>query len=299
MKKKPEISVCIPAYNSVEIIGRTIKSVLKQSFRNFELIIIDDDSIDNTYNIVKSFKDSRIKYIKNINNIGWRANIKKCYEQANGKYIVILCHDDFLKPNFLEKGVETFEKYPNIGIWACSSVRLDDKEKVVNYHIRSRVGYIKNNEYFKYTYSMKDVSPPSETMLKKDCVFKAGGYNDKDYEYAPEIDLYLRIANNGCDTFHSEEKLTYRTRWKNSVSSKIDGHWMPFKDRLKIIKKYKNYKYIDRKTYFKTLNFQVNRAFIAYTNDKMLNKGRPDEIFKGIKNVLKKDFIFRYYKNFY
>jgi len=111
----PKVSVIIPAYNCGNLIERTILSVCNQTFKDWELIIVDDGSTDKTKEVVLSFqkKDSRIKYFFQ-NNSGAPAKPKNVgILNATGKYIAFLDHDDEWVPKKLEKQIGVFEKTEN------------------------------------------------------------------------------------------------------------------------------------------------------------------------------------------
>src|SRR3990167_10836604 len=100
------VSVILPTYNRSEYLGRAIESVLNQNYNNFELIIIDDSSTDKTSEVILKYKDSRIRVVKNQENIGFVKSLNKGIKQANGKYIARLDDDDFwTSPDKLEKQV--------------------------------------------------------------------------------------------------------------------------------------------------------------------------------------------------
>lgn len=92
----PFFSVCIPTYNKSEDLKNAINSVLEQTYKDFELIISDNNSPDDTKQIVQSCKDKRIKYFKNSNNIGWIKNLKKAISKANGEYVLLQGDDDYM-----------------------------------------------------------------------------------------------------------------------------------------------------------------------------------------------------------
>jgi len=77
-----KFSICMPVYNGEYVINQTLRSILTQSFDNFEVIIIDDCSKDNTIEIIKSFNDKRIKYYKNEKNLCYPKNLEKCRKKA-------------------------------------------------------------------------------------------------------------------------------------------------------------------------------------------------------------------------
>lgn len=130
----PLVSVIIPAYNRGDVLSRTIESVLSQTFRDFELIIVDDGSTDNTktviYNLAK--KDNRIKYIWQSNSGGASAPKNTGFKQSCGKYIAYLDHDDEWFAEKLEKQIKKFEEDPTLGIVSCDVIiSSQGKEKVL------------------------------------------------------------------------------------------------------------------------------------------------------------------------
>lgn len=96
------VSIIMPSYNTAKYIGEAIQSVLNQSYQTWELIIIDDCSTDDTDRVVKTFNDSRIKYIKNNRNVGAATSRNYALKKATGKWIAFLDSDDRWKPKKLE-----------------------------------------------------------------------------------------------------------------------------------------------------------------------------------------------------
>ncbi len=94
----PELSVIIPVYNSAEYISEAIESILNQSYQNFELVIINDGSGDNSGSIIKSFSDSRIKYFENEGNRGLVYSLNRGMEESKGRYIARMDADDIALP---------------------------------------------------------------------------------------------------------------------------------------------------------------------------------------------------------
>jgi len=110
-----KLSILMPAYNGQEFIKQTISNVLSQSFRDYELIVVDDCSTDKTPQIIKSIKDNRIKFSRNKKNLGYSDNLEKCRKMAQGKIIYLLAQDDVLAPDALLNTSKAFKKHPKIG----------------------------------------------------------------------------------------------------------------------------------------------------------------------------------------
>ena len=111
---EPKVSIGLPVYNDAETIEKTINSLLRQTFKNFELIISDNASDDETARICEEFllKDSRIKYIRQPYNIGGEENFEFVLKQAKGKYFKWIGGDDWISPDFLEVNMLALESNP-------------------------------------------------------------------------------------------------------------------------------------------------------------------------------------------
>lgn len=110
-----KFSILIPTYNGAKIIGETLRSILSQSFSNYEIVIQDDSSKDNTEEVIKSFKDSRIKLFKNKKNLGYTKNIEEARKKATGEIIYLMGQDDILGKNALAATYKAFKTSEDIG----------------------------------------------------------------------------------------------------------------------------------------------------------------------------------------
>jgi len=110
-----KFSILIPTYNGEKIIGETLRSILSQSFSNYEIIIQDDSSKDNTIKVIKSFKDSRIKLFKNKKNLGYTKNIEEARKKATGEIIYLMGQDDILGTDALAATYNAFMTSEDIG----------------------------------------------------------------------------------------------------------------------------------------------------------------------------------------
>ncbi len=135
----PKISVLVPVYNSEKYLADTIRSVLSQTYQNFELILLNDASVDHSEQIALSFQDKRILYYKNEHNLGISATRNKLMELAdkNSKYIAVLDNDDICLPDRFAVQVDFLEKHPDISIVGSyfelfnSNENLDFKTKML------------------------------------------------------------------------------------------------------------------------------------------------------------------------
>ena len=110
-----KFSILMPVYNGSKVISPTLRSILSQSFDNFELIIVDDCSKDDTGKIIRGFKDKRIKFFKNKKNLGYPGNLEKCRKKAKGDVLYLMGQDDILGKEVLLNTYNVFAEDENIG----------------------------------------------------------------------------------------------------------------------------------------------------------------------------------------
>ncbi|PSF36748.1 glycosyltransferase family 2 protein [Aphanothece hegewaldii CCALA 016] len=123
----PEITILMSVYNEEEYLQKAINSILNQTFTNFEFIIIDDGSIDDSLKDIRSFSDTRIKVISNKKNLGLADSLNKGITLATGKYIARMDADDIAHSNRLAIQFNFLEKHPEVGILGSFCQLFDDK----------------------------------------------------------------------------------------------------------------------------------------------------------------------------
>src|SRR3990170_1950083 len=88
----PTVSLCVPTFNRAQALGRTLESLLRQTFTDFELVVVDNASSDDTTNVVRNFRDPRIRYYRTPTNLGLYPNWNRCLDLARGEYVAVY-HD--------------------------------------------------------------------------------------------------------------------------------------------------------------------------------------------------------------
>lgn len=165
------ISVIIPLYNKEKTIVDTIFTVLEQTYKNLELIIVDDGSTDRSYDKIKNIKDKRIKYYKKKNG-GVSSARNYGIEQSNGDYIFFLDADDIIYKNCLEELINTFYRYPLAQIICGNYYSIYCGKKTVVSTIKE--GYIENS--IKEFYNEK-LSPRTGVLLIKRSILLHNNFN--------------------------------------------------------------------------------------------------------------------------
>lgn len=188
MATSPKISVILPVYNAEKYIAESIKSILDQTFRDFEFIIINDGSKDKSEEIILSFKDERIVYISQ-QNIGLAATLNKGIEVAKGSYIARQDNDDISFKERLRIQYEFLEKNKGIDLVGASAEIIDEKGQPTGRFHRHET----SNDCLKFFLLFDNPFVHSAVMFRKATVQKIGGYNTSK-EIFEDYNLWSRIA---------------------------------------------------------------------------------------------------------
>jgi glycosyltransferase involved in cell wall biosynthesis len=123
----PLVSFVVLSYNYARFIGETIRSILNQKGdHDFEVIIVDDASTDNSHEVISRFKDSRIRYIRHERNLGHAATVTDGLKAARGKYVARIDSDDRYRPNFLNEVLSVFARHPEVGLVHADAALIDE-----------------------------------------------------------------------------------------------------------------------------------------------------------------------------
>lgn len=182
----PLVSVLMTAYNREKYIAEAIESVLSSTYQNFELIIVDDCSNDNTVSIIKDYaiKDKRINVYFNEKNLGDYRNRNKAAGYAKGEYIKYCDSDDMLYDWTLEYCLKIMEKYPDAGMG------------ILNLNKDIQLEYIRSEEAININFFKTDILSigPSGTILRSEA-FKKAGYFKPDYGAASDMYFNIKITS--------------------------------------------------------------------------------------------------------
>lgn len=213
------VSVVIPAYNSENFIGQTIDSILAQTYPDFTLTVVDDQSTDNTEGVVRSYADGRIRFVKNEKNLGLTGNFDHCLDFMKGsEYGLLICNDDIIEKDYLARKVAAFEKDRDI-MMVCNAtniinpegkklfVRKTQKEDVLDGKTVIMRSYMKGNIF----------GEPSGTMIRTSVLDRIAGY-DQSLRYALDWEFSVRVAAEGKVAFLQEPLNAFRVS-KGSASS--------------------------------------------------------------------------------
>ena len=177
----PKVSVLMPIYKTDEkYLRQAIESILSQTFGDFEFLILDDCPDDAREDIVKSYKDIRIKYIKNEINLGITPTRNKLIEFSKGEYLAIMDHDDVSRPNRFAKQVEYLDSNPEVGVVGSNVHMICSNRDIV---------YPSKDQDIKTTLMMKCAIVHPSSMVRKSVLTDNNiRYNE---HYSPSEDYKL------------------------------------------------------------------------------------------------------------
>ncbi len=187
--KKPKISVIMSVFNGEDYLKESIESILEQTYRDFEFIIIDDGSNNETKEILKNFlkKDSRIKIITNKKNIGLTKSLNKALKITKCKYIARQDGDDVSLPQRLEKQIEFLENNPKIKILGSFGYGINQKGEILRKEIpptffqEVKKNLIKKNPFIH-----------TSVIVERETLNRVGSYNER-FETTQDYELWFRV----------------------------------------------------------------------------------------------------------
>ncbi len=187
MTKRPFVSVVMPVYNGGQYLKAAIESILTQTFKNFELVIINDGSTDQSEDIIKTYQDERVRLISR-GNKGLVDTLNEGITKARGELIARMDADDISEPTRLEEQVKFLEKYPDIGLVGTTSfiIREDGRYSHVN-------PVLTEDQDLRKAFLVGNMFVHGSAMVRSDVLKKSGLYR-KLALHAEDYDLWVRVA---------------------------------------------------------------------------------------------------------
>jgi glycosyltransferase involved in cell wall biosynthesis len=186
MQKKPFFSICIPSYNSVDLLNKLIQSILKQTFKNIEIIISDDSTNEEVWDFYKSLNDKRVAYFKHKSLINPTENWNSALKRAKGKFRILVHHDDYFSDDFtLEKIYNESQKNGESMVYFLGFINENNFRKFY-------YGKFLMNQFFRRPDDLLYVnyfSSPSCLVLNQ----KVDLLYNEDLKWLVDVELYARL----------------------------------------------------------------------------------------------------------
>lgn len=287
MNKQVEISVILPVYNASKYLRKSIESVLNQSFVDFELIIINDASTDDSEEIIKQFTDSRIIYIKNEVNKRLIKTLNLGLSVAKGKYIARMDADDIAIPNRFEMQVSFLNTNQDYVLVGTSVNQIEENDVFIK-----RLNYFQKHE--ELVFSLVFFSPfvhPS-VMIRKSTLDTHSLQFDENFLHAEDYELWTRLVRFGKVANINEPLLEYRVH-QNQISSIYTSEQLKMNEIIQLNYLSEIFKSVDKShlnVFFKLKQFdfitQIKSLIAIKKSNGFKNQLFSDYLNKQIKTLL-------------
>lgn len=236
----PLVSVCIPTYKGADHLPAAIDSVLSQSITDWELVIVDDASPDDTPQIVQRYSDARIRYLRNPHNFGPEGNWNRCLEEARGRYFKLLPQDDLLYPHTLQRQVDRLEKDAEGSLALVFGSRniIDAQGHTITRrgYPGGREGIMKGAEVTRrcVRYGTNLIGEPGSVLMRTSLAHQVGPF-DGSISYIIDLDYWVRLLAHGDAYYLSEPVSAFRVSrgsWSVAIGSKQSEEYRRFIAKL-------------------------------------------------------------------
>jgi teichuronic acid biosynthesis glycosyltransferase TuaG len=238
------VSIITPSYNSSRFIEECVGSVLSQTYDNWEMLIVDDYSADNSLQILKKYNDKRIQLIELDKNVGASESRNVAIRKAKGKYIAFLDSDDLWEPQKLEKQISFMETEDIAFSFSTYQPMSDDESKL--YSIIHAPKIVTYSSYLK-----KTIIGCLTVVIDRE---KTGGFEMPNIRSSHDMALWLLIMRRGFDAYGLDENLA---RYRIVSTSNTANKWRAAKDVWKV------YRQFEKLSFFYSIWCFLNYAFNA------------------------------------
>ncbi len=210
----PSITVLMPVYNAEKYLREAIESILEQTFTDFEFLIINDGSTDKSEDIILSYTDTRIRYVKNESNLKLVATLNKGFNLATGKYVVRTDADDLNYPDRIELQYSFMEQNPSIGLSGTGFEIFGENTSV------SKVQYSPDHNTICLKHLYQIHLSHGTSIFRMDVVKQHNLYFDPSYVHAEDYELWTRFSQ--VSRLANIQKVLYKVRHHEEEVSKLN-----------------------------------------------------------------------------
>jgi glycosyltransferase involved in cell wall biosynthesis len=200
LRRRPAVSVCIPAYQGERFIAETVANVLAQTFTDFELVVLDNACTDRTAEIVTSFPDLRIRLERNPTTLPLPENWNRAVALCRAPLIKLVCADDLLHPRCLELQAQPMLDDPDLALVACRQHMVDEQARVLvpNRSLRGLLGRWESRDVIRRVVrnGANPLGSPASMLFRRTHFDATGGF-DGNQVFTMDLDMYVRLLEHG------------------------------------------------------------------------------------------------------
>lgn len=212
---EPLVSICIPVYNAGNTIRKTLSSIINQKYKNLEIIVVDNNSTDNSVQLIRSFHDPRLKVIQHeVHFPVGEHNWNRCFSYASGEFLAIFHADDVYLPEMVSCQIETFHQYPSVcGVFTQGNIIDENDEKIGEFQLPSEIRSgipCTFKDIFFAALDYADFLPCPSAMLRRDVYSKLAPFRYDQFRSASDFDMWLRASKYSPVVVLNEKLMNYR-----------------------------------------------------------------------------------------
>ena len=259
----PLVTIVIPTRNHARFLPESIGSAIAQTYRNLEILVLDNASTDDTTNVVISItgQDNRVRYIRNETDIGLARNFNRGIFLASGDYINILCADDLLEPSFIRKMMEAFRENPSVALAGCARQQINANGIPISAPLAfsSSSGFFEGPEtIIRCLFHGNLIGEPSAVLFRKNGALRGFSIS---YNQLIDLEFWFLLLESGSFAFVAEPlckirrhkgQMTFRNLWRGKAA----------RDEIRIYLDYARKKYVELSS-LKRVELILRRLFFC------------------------------------
>jgi glycosyltransferase involved in cell wall biosynthesis len=215
----PKVSVCIPTYNAAAFLADAIDSVLAQNFSDFELVVSDDASDDETPSICRKYVDPRFRATRSDRRLGQAGNWNRCLELASGEYVILLHADDQLLPGYLEHAAAIFDANEDVGLVHCAVRHVDEAgQPITLQRLFSSDRVDRNGQTLRHLLLDGCVISPAGVTVRRTVYESVGRFTDR-IVWGVDWHMWIRIALRSPVAYLSDPLALYRDHAQSGTAA--------------------------------------------------------------------------------
>jgi len=219
----PLVSLCVPTYGRAAFLGTTLESAFAQTVPDFEVIVVNDCSPDETARVVAQFNDSRLRYVENERNLGVPENLNRAMGLARGEFMVLLEDHDILEPTYLEETLAVMSRHPSVGVVATGLVTIDQDGIPQEDYLGAFPEFVPGRQLVRRLLTRHDCPFSVTTLVRRAASHGLEPLFDSRYGWYADQYLWLRLLNQSDFGYVPRKLLRFRLR--ESDHYLIDREW--------------------------------------------------------------------------
>jgi glycosyltransferase involved in cell wall biosynthesis len=273
--RTPKVSFVVPCYNLAHLLGECVHSILEQTYTDFEVLIMDDASPDNTPEVARSFKDLRVKHIRNEVNLKHLANYNRGIGLARGDYIWLISADDKLRrPYVLEKFVAHMDLHPEVGFVFCPVMKFRDGAEFTRYGACGEEDAVFGGQDFILQHLLRGNIVPAPAGMARRRAYDLAGLFPLDMPFAGDWYMWLAFALDGDVGYFAEPMVSYRDHAFNMTKGFKERAQLLMADEMRVLSRFMG---VARERRDRKLIAAVERAVAYHYGYRVIIKARNPE----------------------